>query len=247
MTKLIIPLSMINFNLFSTMYAWQPEVLQQKKLYQELGLESLKSRHWFRTLCHFYKIFNEKYPSYLYNLIPNFNRVHNTRPSYNIPLIKINMIILKTIFFPSALSEWNKHDFNIRNSASLDTFKKKLLNFLQHCANCVFDIHNLRGIKLLKRLRLGLHEHKFRHCFQDTFNPLCECGKDIESTLHFFLHCNNVLNPRQTNFQKIKNIDDNILSQSETQLIQTLLYGNQNCDSNINRLIIKSTIEYFSF
>ena len=99
MTKLIIPLSMINFNLFSTMYAWQPEVLQQKKLYQELGLESLKSRHWFRTLCHFYKIFNEKYPSYLYNLIPNFNRIHNTRPSYNIPLIKINMIILKTIFF----------------------------------------------------------------------------------------------------------------------------------------------------
>ena len=99
MTKLIIPLSMINFNLFSTMYAWQPEVLQQKKLYQELGLESPKSRHWFRTLCHFYKIFNEKYPSYLYNLIPNFNRVHNTRPSYNIPLIKINMIILKTIFF----------------------------------------------------------------------------------------------------------------------------------------------------
>ena len=99
MTKLIIPLSMINFNLFSTMYAWQPEVLQQKKLYQELDLESLKSRHWFRTLCHFYKIFNEKYPSYLYNLIPNFNRVHNTRPSYNIPLIKINMIILKAIFF----------------------------------------------------------------------------------------------------------------------------------------------------
>ena len=31
-----------------------------EKLYQELGLESLKSRHWFRKLCHFYKILNEK-------------------------------------------------------------------------------------------------------------------------------------------------------------------------------------------
>ena len=24
-----------------------------KKIYQELGLENLKSRHWFRKLCHF--------------------------------------------------------------------------------------------------------------------------------------------------------------------------------------------------
>ena len=56
-----------------------------EKIHQELGLESLKSRRWFRKLCHFYKIFNEKSPSYLFKLIPNFNRVHNTRLSYNIP------------------------------------------------------------------------------------------------------------------------------------------------------------------
>ena len=56
-----------------------------EKIYQELGLESLKSRRWFRKLCHFYKIFNEKSPSYLFKLIPNFNRVHNTSLSYNIP------------------------------------------------------------------------------------------------------------------------------------------------------------------
>ena len=45
--------------------------------------------------------------------------------------------------------------------------------------------------------------------------------------MHFFLHCTNFLIPRQTLFQKIRNIDDNILSQSKTQLTQTLLYGNQ--------------------
>ena len=60
-----------------------------EKIYQELGLESLKSRRWFRKLCHFYKIFNDKSPSYFFNLIPNFNRVHNTRLSYNIPPIKV--------------------------------------------------------------------------------------------------------------------------------------------------------------
>ena len=97
------------------------------KMYQELGLESLKSRRWFRKLCHFYKMFNEKFFSYLLNLITNFNRVHNARFSYNIPQIKV--IVLKTHFFSSALSECNKSDFNIRNSASLNTFKIKLTSY----------------------------------------------------------------------------------------------------------------------
>ena len=44
--------------------------------------------------------------------------------------------------------------------------------------------------------------------------------------MHFLLQCNNFLIPRQTLFQRI-NIDDNILSQSETQLTQTYLFGNQ--------------------
>ena len=186
-----------------------------EKIYQELGLESLKFMRWFRKLCHFYKIFNDKFPSYLFNLIPNFNRVHNTRLSYNIPTIKHDYF--KNSFFPSAISGWNKLNLNSRNSASLNAFKKKLLNFIRPCANIIFDIHNPLGMKLLTRLCLGLsplHEHKFRQSFQDTLNPLCEWAKDIESTMHFFLYCTNFLIRRQTLFQKIRNIDNNVLSQS---------------------------------
>ena len=142
------------------------------------------------------------------------------------------------------MTEWNKLYLNIRNSASLNTFKKKLLDFIRPCANSIFNIHNPLGVKHLTRLRLGLshlHEQKFRHCFQDTFNPLCECGKAIESKMHFFLHCTYFLIPRQTLFQKIRNIDDCILSQSETRLTQALLYGNQNYHSSINRLNTIST------
>ena len=149
----------------------------KEKIYRELGLESYKSMLWFRKLCHFYKIFNDKSRSYLFNLIPNFNRVHNTRLSCNIPPIKVRHDYFKNSFFPSEISEWNKPDLNIRNSASLNAFKKKLLNFIWPCANSIFDIPNPLGIKLLTRLHLSLspiHEHKFRHCFQDTLNPLCE-------------------------------------------------------------------------
>ena len=146
-----------------------------------------------------------------------------------------------------AITEWNKLDLNIGNSARLNIFKKKLLNFIHPCANSIFDIHNPLGITFITRLRLGLshlHEHKFRHCVQNTFNPLYKCGKDIASTMHFFLYCTNLLIPWQTLFPKIRSIDDSILCQSETQLAQTLLYCNQNYHATINRLIIISTIEY---
>ena len=137
-----------------------------EKIFQELGLESFKSRCWFRKLCHFYKIFNETSPSYLFNLIPTFNRVHNTRLSYNIVPTKVTHDYFKNSFFLSVTSEWNKFDLYIGNSVSPNTSKKKFLNFIRPCANGIFDINDPLGIKLSIRLRLGLsylHEHKFRH------------------------------------------------------------------------------------
>ena len=38
-----------------------------EKLYQELGIEHLRSRHWFRKLCLLYKIIKSKSPPYLFN------------------------------------------------------------------------------------------------------------------------------------------------------------------------------------
>ena len=54
-------------------------------------------------------------------------------------------------------------------------------------SNSIFNIHKPCGIKLLTRLRLGfshLRDQKFRHCFQDTLNSLCDCGNDTETTTH---------------------------------------------------------------
>ena len=41
-----------------------------KKLYEELGLESLKSRLWYRKMSLFYKVFKNESPRYLFNTIP---------------------------------------------------------------------------------------------------------------------------------------------------------------------------------
>ena len=121
-----------------------------KKLYQELGLESLKSKRWLRKLCLFYKIYN-KSPSYLCNLIPDRVKFYSTRssPINNIFNIKTRSNFFRNYFFPSTITEWNKLDRHIRNSDSLNVFKLFLLKFVRPVANSVFDTNNPYGLKLL--------------------------------------------------------------------------------------------------
>ena len=86
----------------------------------------------------------------------------------------INVKLLRNTFFPSTIMEWNKLDWEIKNSESIVTFKKRILSFIRPSANSTFNCHNPRGIKLLSRLRLGLshlREHKFKHSFQDSLTP----------------------------------------------------------------------------
>ena len=44
------------------------------KLYQELGLESLRNRGWLRRMPYLYKIILAKSPAYLFELIPPIQR-----------------------------------------------------------------------------------------------------------------------------------------------------------------------------
>ena len=70
-----------------------------EKIYEELGLESLKSRCWYRKMGFLYKVFKSESLSYLFNTIPNSNnRKHQTRNSETFPLSLLNMIILRILF-----------------------------------------------------------------------------------------------------------------------------------------------------
>ena len=172
--------------------------------------------------------------------ISNLNRVRETRHSNNIPAIDTRHNYFKISFFPSTAYKWNNLDCKIRNLGSLSIFEYNLLNFIRPCANSILNIHKSYGIKLLKRLPLGLSylcDHKFRHCFQDTINPLYDCGNDPETTTHFLLHCPSFLTPRQNLLSNIRNISEQILSHGKEQLIKTFLYGNPNCNLTVNRLI----------
>ena len=110
-------------------------------------------------------------------------------------------------------------------------FRKHLLSFIRHETNNIPNVHNAKGVKPLTRLRVGvshLKEHKFRHNFEDTINPLCSCGNFVESTAHFFLHCTHFSNERLTHITKIKDIDKRIFEENNFLITQILLSGDEN-------------------
>ena len=57
----------------------------REKLYQELGLEPLRLRRWYRKLFLFYKVFKNEHPQYLFHLIPVRHSSHTSRNDTSFP------------------------------------------------------------------------------------------------------------------------------------------------------------------
>ena len=134
----------------------------------------------------------------------------------------------QNIFLPCVIREWNKHDPDKRSCLSYDSFRKAMLNFIRPSENNIFNIPDQVGIKLITRLRLGfsqLREHKFRHNFEDTLNPLCSCSIEAEATLYFFLRCQFFNDIREIFMNDLMKIDRFLPSLSQDKLIGVLLYG----------------------
>ena len=95
------------------------------------------------------------------------------------------------------------------------------------------------------RLTFGLshlREHKFKNGFQDTLNPLCSCGNDIESTEHFLLHCSKFVNDRCTLLSTLGNFKCSLLENTSKVLTQTLPFGNTSLSPSDNSRILSATI-----
>ena len=219
----------------------------KEKLFQELGLESLQLRRWYRKLGMFYKIFKSKSPQYLFKLIPEKTYSYVTRNAGNIPLFNIKHNFYKNSFFPSSIIDWNNLDPNLRNSENFGIFKNNVLKFIRPKPNSSFNCCNLKEIRLITRLRLELshlREHKFKYNFQNCLNPLCSCGSSIESTSHFLLHYPIFHDKRHTFLSTLNNIDCKILDSTDSYLTQSLLFGCTLFHSETETLVLNATIDY---
>ena len=197
------------------------------KIYQELGLESLKSRRWYRHLDCMFKTMKEEAPNYLINFVPkcetNTRTRNNSIPTFNCPTN-----CFKYSFFPSILNDWFNLDFSIRNSQSISIFKSKLLSFIHPVQTNICNIFDPKGLTFLTRLRVGLshlNEHRFRHNFQDCLNPLCSCSLEIEDNLHYLLYRHHFSHHRIVLINSVKSICDNFDCMSDNVKEDLLLYG----------------------
>ena len=200
----------------------------KEKLYQELRFETMKERRWFRRLCYFYRILN--------------NRHYNTRKYSKIRQIFCRTKNVSNSFLPQTIREWNKIDTSICQAPSYSVFRKVLLDVIRPTANSTFGTNGVSDLKLLTRLRVGfshLKEHKFKHNFQDTSNPLYPCSLEAVDTYHVFMHCQNFSNQRNVLFCDLDSFNSEILKMSENEKLQVLLFGDK---SLLNFRIITSSI-----
>ena len=83
----------------------------------------------------------------------------------------------------------------------------------------------------------------FRHNFQDTLNPTCSCGDDIETTIHYLLHCPNYFDERRTLLDNLQDTGDNIHDKNDSQISELLLFGVFSNNDASNTCILNATIQ----
>ena len=210
----------------------------REKIYQELGLEPLKSRRWYKRLCCMYKIMTGKAPNYLINLIPKCDTTIRTRNN-SILTFHCRTDSFKYSFFPSTLNDWFSLEINIRNSDSISLFKSILLSFICPVQNKIYNIFDPEGLNFLTRLRVGLS-----HNFQDYLNPLCSCSLEIEDTTHYLLHCRHFSTQRANLMNSVKSVLQNLELLCQNNKKDLILFGDSRFDEAKNKVILETTLTF---
>ena len=224
----------------------------REKIYKELGWESLSDRRWYRRLTLFFKIFNGLTPNYLTSLLPETQQQrYDLRNTNHIAMPKQRTDTFKNSFFQNCIGLWNNLEENIRQSASLSIFKSSLIKIIRPKKGEIFGIHDPNGLRLLSQLRVGLsylREHRFRHNFQDTEDPMCLSNDGVEDTAHFMLLCHEYATHRSHLLDRVYIISVSygvdIYDISEDDLLFLLLYGNEDFSDLSNKQILVASIEY---
>ena len=117
------------------------------KLYQDLGLESLR---WVRRMYYLQNIISTKLPPYFYEIIPPLHRSHRYHGCFK--TLHCRTELFRNSFLTFTVNEWNKLDSDIKNSDSYAVFRKKLLAFIRPEGRSTYGIYDPFGVRLINRL-----------------------------------------------------------------------------------------------
>ena len=133
----------------------------------------------------------------------------------------------------------------MKQSENIQKIKYTLMAAIKSNEWLLFFIHDPQGVKLLCWLRLNfshLNKHKFRHNFKECVSPMCDCGLEIESTQHFFLHWHFYHVERSELLNSLYDIDLAINELNEESIINLVLFGPDKYHKETNRKIILNCI-----
>ena len=209
-----------------------------QKLYHESGFCTLKERRRRHKIILFKKISLGKCPDYLTNLLPplvsSINPYPRRRPhERKTPTFKTELY--RNSFFPSTTTLWNDLPSHIQQSTSLGELKRYLKNEDSTVAPHFYYGNRIEQI-IHCRLRLqmsDLHNDLFNRHLRD--DPSCLCGYSNETAEHFLLHC--------TEHNETRRLTISTLS-PELINVQTLLFGNNLLNINVNIVIFTSVHEF---
>ena len=165
------------------------------RLYQEIDLESLADTRWSHKIFFFHKIVNGLLPSYFQSYLNHCNDgEYQARSACQSKMKTLSgrTKVFNSSFYPYSIKEWFALNEEIQKTVPVNKFREIILSFIRPKENSLFAIHDAKGLKIRTRPKLNfslLNEHKFRHGFRDTVDPMWKCGLETETTLHFPLRC----------------------------------------------------------
>ena len=148
---------------------------------------------------------------YLSYLIPP--KLNSLRHPNTYSVMRCRKGYFKNSFTTDVVREWNQLSTEIRNSTSYQQFRKSFFSFIKLTCLTLFSI-SLFSV-------FHLRNHKFKHNFLVTLNPLCYCGLDPETTSHYLLCCNNFSSARSALMNDLNLIDPSISQFNEIALAST--------------------------
>ena len=98
----------------------------KERIYQELGLESLSDRRWYRRMCTLWKIINGLSPEYLKKYLPRLQSSRNPIRQKLFRAFPRSTTYYGNSFFPYSIDQWNKLDPEITIIQRISQFKNML-------------------------------------------------------------------------------------------------------------------------
>ena len=120
----------------------------------------------------------------------------------------------------------------------------KYINFLPECYVSGTSSH-IKKLHVFIRVNFSdLRDHWFNHNF-NCETPICFCGVEDESSVHYFLCCHRYDVQRKHLLSKISDIlGSDVTILPHNHLNHLLMYGSNVFNAVSNRLIIEETIKY---